>query len=171
MTTFYVVSAGASATLVGLLFVAVQIGPDLVTRGRVGPRHAIARSTFTVFAVILVLSLLFLVPQVSSRVRAIYAMAAAAAGTARAVRTWIPVWRDMRHGRAESRLWQTVWLLVGPFLGYALLAEAAGRELATNVTGTLDIGAGYAFVLLFVVALRNSWNLLVEGRTTDQRQT
>ena len=71
MTTFYVVSAGAAATLVGLLFVAVQIGPPLVGAGPIGRRHAMARSTFTVFAVLFALSLFLLLPEQSSQVRAL----------------------------------------------------------------------------------------------------
>src|SRR5581483_9165834 len=60
--TFYEVCAGAAATLVGLLFVAVQIGPPLRTPGTISPRHAIARSTFSVFATIVIVSLLYIVP-------------------------------------------------------------------------------------------------------------
>ena len=81
MTTFYVVCAGAVATLVGLLFVAVQIGPPWSAPAPVGPRHAIARLRST----------------------------------------------DPR---------------------------------------VLDKDASGVFILLFVLALRNSWNLLVEATTT-----
>ena len=106
MTTFYVVCAGAAATLVGLLFVAVQIGPPLVRSGAVGPRHARARSTFTIFAVVFFLSLYFVAPFSTSKARGVVALGAAA-GIVRAVRTWIPLWRNMLRGRTEARLWQT----------------------------------------------------------------
>lgn len=62
MSTFYVVSAGAAATLVGLLFVAVQIGPPLVVSGPIGRRHAMARSTFTIFVILFALSMYLLLP-------------------------------------------------------------------------------------------------------------
>jgi hypothetical protein len=52
MAAFYSVCATASAALIGLLFAAVQLGPPLVPTGPLGRRHAIARSTFTIFAVI-----------------------------------------------------------------------------------------------------------------------
>jgi hypothetical protein len=58
------------------------------------------------------------------------ALAAAATGGARAVLTWIPVWRD-KLGSADPSL--------------------------------LDNTAAGVFILLFVIGLRNSWNLLVEG--------
>jgi len=166
VTTFYVVCAGAVATLVGLLFVAVQIGPPLVRSGPVGPRHAIARSTFTVFAVVFFLSLFFLAPGSTPKARAGVAIGAAIAGSLRAVRTWIPVWRDMLQGRVEPRLWQTAWLLIGPVLAYAYLAAAAIAQLRSTDPRVLDKDASGVFILLFVLALRNSWNLLVEATTT-----
>jgi hypothetical protein len=171
VSTFYIVCAGASATLVGLLFVAVQFGPPLVREGRLGPRHAVARSTFTVFGVVFMVSLLYLVPDITLHVRAIAAIAAAAFGALRAVRTWIPVWRDKFAGRVELRLWQTVWLLVGPVLVYVVLAIAGVRQLNAPRKPTLDENASYAFVVLFVIGLRNSWNLLVESTALARRDT
>ena len=117
------------AILVGLLFVAVQIGPPLIGAGPIGRRHAMARSTFTIFAILFALSLYLLLPNQPSNVRALVVIAAAAAGAFRAIRTWIPVWADKLQGRVEFRLWQTAWLLVGPLVAYALLALAlVGRH-------------------------------------------
>ena len=165
--TFFVVTAGASATLVGLLFVAVQIGPPLVEQGHVGPRHAIARSTFTVFAIIFMLSLLFLVPHVPIRFRAQAAIVAAVLGAVRAVRTWVPVWRDKLAGRIEIRIWQTVWLLVGPEVTYVMLAIGGIKQLAASNERTLEVNVAFVFTILFVIGLRNSWNLLVEATATS----
>ena len=149
MTTFFAVSAGAAATLVGLLFVAVQIGPPLVSSGPIGRRHAMARSTFTVFGVIFGLSLYFLAPGASLKARATAAIIASAAGANRAVRTWLPVWQDKPEGRIEFRLWQTAWLLLGPV-----------NSADPNILN--DTSAG-VFIVLFAIGLRNSWNLLVEA--------
>jgi hypothetical protein len=165
--TFYIVSATCAATLVGLLFVAVHIGPPLTTPGRTNPRHAIARSTFTVFAVVFMLSLLFAVPNITLRARAFAAIAAALGGCARAIRTWLPVWSDRFAGRIEFRLWQAVWLLVAPVLAYAFLASGAVRTLVSVDRRVFDLNVGYAFVALIVIGLRNSWNLLVEGSSEN----
>jgi hypothetical protein len=164
--TFYEVCAGASATLVGLLFVAVQIGPPLRTPGHVSPRHAIARSTFTVFSTIVILSLLYIVPETPDRFRAIVTIVAGVVGISRSVRTWLPVWRDKFAGRIEFRLWQTAWLLIGPVITYGVLGWGAIRQLQES-KHVLAVNTGFAFVLLFVIGLRNSWNLLVEGATAD----
>ncbi|HVS07307.1 MAG TPA: hypothetical protein VHK65_14260 [Candidatus Dormibacteraeota bacterium] len=163
MQAFYGVSAGAAATLVGLLFVAVQIGPPLATGGPVGRRHAMARSTFTIFAVIFALSLFFTTSLPTPRLKALVAIAAATIGGIRAVRTWIPVWRDKLHGRIEFRLWQTAWLLIGPVLTYIYLAFGSLQQLGSNDPKVIDFYAANVFIILFVVGLRNSWSLLVEA--------
>ena len=81
----------------------------------------------------------------------------------RAVRTWIPVWRGLARD-APDRLWQTVWVLVGPLVNYALLIWfAANAQWGSSSDLTVDTAG--VFIGLFVVVLRNSWNLLVEGAT------
>lgn len=170
MTTFYVVSAGAAATLVGLLFVAVQIGPPLVTTGPIGRRHAIARSTFTIFVILFALSMYLLLPGQPSRARALAVIAGAAVGVVRAIRTWIPVWRDKLLGRIEFRLWQTAWLLVGPILTYSYLVQGGIAQLQGDQNGVDNVAAG-GFILLFIIALRNSWDLLVEATPRDDAGT
>jgi hypothetical protein len=163
VTTFYVVTAGAAATLVGLLFVAVQIGPPLVGSGPIGRRHAMARSTFTVFVMLFVVSLYLLVPGIPSSARAFVLIGGAISGAARAIRAWIPVWRDKLHGRIEFRLWQTAWLLLGPVMTYGYLTFRAIGQLAGIDPNGVDNGASAGFILLFLIGLRNSWNLLVEA--------
>jgi hypothetical protein len=163
VTNFYLAGAAAAATLVGLLFVAVQIGPPLVGAGPIGRRHAMARSTFSIFATLFALSLYLVLPDQSSRVRAVVVIAAGAVGTYRTIRTWIPVWADKLQGRIEFRLLQTAWLLVGPVGAYLFLVIAGLQQLRSADPGLLDRnGAGW-FIVLFLIAVRNSWNLLVEA--------
>lgn len=168
MTNFYIVSAGAAATLVGLLFVAVQIGPPLVGRGPIGRRHAMARSTFTIFVFLFAMSLYLLIPGIPGSARALVLAGGSFGGAVRAVRTWVPVWRDRVQGRIELRLWQTAWLLLGPLLTYGYLIFRGVGELRGIDPNGVDSAASAGFVLLFVIGLRNSWNLLVEA-TADQR--
>jgi hypothetical protein len=163
VTNFYIVSAGMGATLVGLLFVAVQIGPPITVSGGVSRRHAMARSTFAIFIILVALSMYLLLPFNSIRERALVAMAGAAFGIVRAVRTWTPVWADKFQGRSQFRLWQTAWLLLGPVIAYAFIILAAVEQLYTADRNALDIGIAPWFIVLFVIAIRNSWNLLVEG--------
>jgi hypothetical protein len=50
-----------------------------------------ARSTFSIFATLFALSLYLVLPNQSSRVRALVVIAAGAVGAHRTIRTWIPV--------------------------------------------------------------------------------
>jgi hypothetical protein len=163
VTNFYLATSAAAATLVGLLFVAVQIGPPLVGAGPIGRRHAMARSTFSIFATLFALSLYLMLPDQSSSVRAMVVIAAAVLGVFRTIRTWIPVWADKLHGRIEFRLWQTAWLLVGPVVAYAFMALGGLQQLSSADPTVLDKGAVGWFILLFLIGVRNSWNLLVEA--------
>ncbi len=167
MATFYVTTAAAAATLVGLLFVAVQIGPPLAGAGPIGRRHAMARSTFAIFAILFSLSLYLLLPDQPARARALVVVTAAAVGAFRAIRTWLPVWADKLHGRVEFRLWQTAWLLVGPLVAYTFLGLSGVRQLSASDPLLLDKAAAGWFIVLFLFGVRNSWNLLVEANVAN----
>jgi len=163
VTNFYLTSAAAAATLVGLLFVAVQIGPPLVGAGPIRRRHAMARSTFSIFATLFALSLFLLLPDQSIRLRALVVIAAGVVGAYRAIRTWIPVWADKLQGRIEFRLLQTAWLLLGPVTAYIFLVVAGLQQLRSADRAVLDRNSAGWFIVLFLIAVRNSWNLLVEA--------
>lgn len=157
------VSAGAAATLVGLLLVAVQIGPPLAGGVAIGRRHAMGpidlrrlRDPVCPFAL----------PAPSESAHAY-------PGTGRDrglsnwdlsdVRTWIPVWRDKLQGRIEFRLWQTAWLMVAPVLVYVYLAIGGIAQLRSSDPTAVDQVATGMFILLFVIGVRDSWSLLVEA--------
>lgn len=165
MTNFYIVSAGAAATLVGLLFVAVQFSLPAVSSRVLPYRQAIARSTYLIFFVVFVVSLVLLIPD-PSPFQAQVVLAAVVIGVLRAVRAWIPVWRAMAQRRVESRVWLTAWLLIGPLLAYAGLARTAIAQLSSGDTTLLAHGASYPFIFLFIIAIRNSWDLLFEAAVT-----
>src|SRR5579871_54932 len=62
---FYTLAGGASATLMGLIFVAVSIQLDVFKDESSAPLLATARRTFARFIIALTISLLFLVPEQS----------------------------------------------------------------------------------------------------------
>jgi hypothetical protein len=162
VTTFYAVSAGAAATLVGLLFVAVQFSLPAVSSKVFQHRQATARSTYLVFFVLFVLSLVLLIPDRPS-FQAQIVIAGAVIGLVRAVRAWIPVWRGMAQGRIEARVWQTAWHLIGPLTAYAGLIRLSLEQLLSRDSTLLAHGASYVFIFLFIIGIRNSWNLLFEA--------
>src|SRR5918911_3703643 len=102
---FFSITATCAATLVGLLFVAVQLTPAGTSPSLLLRRHAMARSTFSLFALLFALSLFFLLA-VPVREQALVLIVAAVVGIYRTVRTWWPVWREMLHGHFRARIWQ-----------------------------------------------------------------
>ncbi len=60
---FYATIAGSSATLVGLLFVALSVNPDAVNRAKNGGIRLLARQTFTTFLYSIGIALTFLIPR------------------------------------------------------------------------------------------------------------
>jgi hypothetical protein len=61
--TFYATIAASSATLVGLLFVAVAVNPNALTRANNGAIRLLARHTFTSFLYMIGAGITFLIPR------------------------------------------------------------------------------------------------------------
>lgn len=61
--TFYMFAGSASATLVGLLFVSVSLHLDLAGESGISAVFALARRTFSSFILVVIIALVFLVPQ------------------------------------------------------------------------------------------------------------
>src|SRR5947209_16297516 len=124
-TSFYMATAGASATLVGLLFIGVQFNIDLFI-GDLGNRwNAVARSTFEIFALLFITSLSFLIPSLDDVVRSFVLLIVIGVGMLRAIANWRPVARSFGALLRADQFAPTLWLLVRPFLVYFLLAITA----------------------------------------------
>ncbi len=161
-TSFYIASAGAAATLVGLLFIAVQFNTDSFQEDPGNRWRAIARSTFAIYALLFLLPMFFLIPLVDTWGRGITVGLIAGLGIVRSTSTWIPVWRS-RPPQRFRQLWQTFWLLVGPVICYVGLGSLAVSLLHGNQSEGVLGSIALIQVALFVIALRNSWNLLFEA--------
>ncbi len=160
-STFYLATGGAAATLLGLLFIAVQFNIDTFVLDPGNKWRALARSTFSMFTILFFLPLLLLVPGTDPSGQGIVLLAAASYGAIGAVLTWLPVWRSIFQGRRE-RLWQTAWLLIAPLLVYSSLAAAGWAIHSGSELGSEQYTIAYTIVGLFSIALRNSWSLLFE---------
>ncbi len=162
-STFYAVSAGAAATLLGLLFVAIQINIGPLTADPASRWRALARATFYKYTFLLIFSVVMLFPA-SKPVGGVtgYAMLfIAAVGVYRLLATWLPVWRGVFRGRRE-RLVETVWWLVTPLAIYLALARLAVDLIFGGRSDVILQLIGYFVVGLFSIVLRNTWRLLVE---------
>lgn len=142
---FYLLLGGASATLVGLLFVAVTLNTDRLRAQESAPTLSFAERTFGAFLLLIVLSLVALVPHLDSAGLAVSWGVTALVGMVRLVRT--------SHGRIARRRW------VVATLSFGLLVLAAG--LAARGNDRALAAAALAMFGLLVQALAESWRLLL----------
>jgi hypothetical protein len=159
--TFFAAIGGISATLAGLLFVAMQINLDLLVSDPGNRWRATARSTFSVYTLLITMSLFYLLPALDQRGRAAILLVLTLFGIFRAARTWWPVWKN-RLQKPQERLVETFWMLVGPVLTYGILGYNALDLYNTSNPDSTTFGIAITFIALLVVALRNSWNLVFE---------
>lgn len=154
---FFATAAGSAATLVGLLFVATQLHIEVFK----DPRNrwaALAQSTLTLFSVIFIVALFFLVPQVGLRIHGELIEVVVVFALWRTISGWWPVVRIAEKGR-RHRIEQSFWLLVIPILVYGYLATGGVQQIEELPDSTLTVAS--AFLALFAIALRNAWRLVV----------
>ncbi len=157
LNVFYTVLAGVTATLLGLLFVAVQQNLARLARGPRTRWNAIADSTFQTYALLLAMSLFTFIPFF----RAPVLLCASAFGIVRQVRTWLPIWKLTTQGRAE-RLRETFWLMIGPVIMYTLVIIWSSQLRQGKGDEWLEASLATAFISLLLILIRNSWRLLVQ---------
>jgi len=154
---FFATTAGSAATLVGLLFVATQLHLGVFS----DPKNrwaALAQSTLTILATAFALSASFLIPILSIQVRGQISLAVAVFSIYRGIRVWWPVFRREDRDRRHMFV-QSFWLLLLPFAVYVYLISGAVGLLRGDTTAILNVGG--AVLSMFIVALRNTWRLVV----------
>jgi hypothetical protein len=154
---FFATSAGSAATLLGLLFVAMQLHLDVYKdpKSRWG---ALAQSTLTMLSIDFSMSLFFLMPGLPLAVRGEVILVVVAFAIFRSTRIWWPVVRLGEQGRSH-RLAQSFWLLILPVLAYVYLATGSIGLLQGTSSSLLTVGS--SFMILFGFAMRNAWRLVV----------
>ncbi len=153
---FYTVLATAAATLLGLLFIAVQPNIARLSNEPQSQWKALAISTFHIYTWVFVMSLFGFIPVY----RAQMFWVASLLGIWRQLRTWIPVWQTSK-GRFE-RWRETLWLLIAPVLIYTALIYFSSQLHRGLGTDEVETNIATSFVILMVIVLRNTWRLLVE---------
>ncbi|MGD0612738.1 MAG: hypothetical protein ABSB41_14640 [Anaerolineales bacterium] len=126
--SFYMTASGAAATLLGLLFIAIQFNIDAFADDRSDCWRAVARSTFAIYVLWFILLIVFLIPGMTGNGQGMALMIGACYGIYRAVRTWWPVWRKALQRKSERWL-QLLRLLVAPLVVYGLFAHSGYQLL------------------------------------------
>jgi modulator of FtsH protease len=154
-TNLFVATAGASAALAGLLFVAVSINVDRIIHYRGLPERGV--ETLALLLVSLIVSIAGLMPGQGHVALGVELTAIAAALLAALFS--MPVTHELPEGAARPPAWLlSRWLirLTGP----GLLLLGALSELFAFGGGLYWIAAAIVFATLGAVA--NAWVLLVE---------
>jgi hypothetical protein len=151
----YMLVGTASATLVGLLFVAASVGARFFTADRHMALRLFLSPSVVHFTSVLVACLIAISPLRSWKVLAAFLGGDSLFGLLYAA----VVWRNMvRHGFTTNiDVEDRVCYAVLPALGYAIMA-AACLVLADEV----DAGCGmlaFAMVVLLLVGIRNAWDM------------
>jgi hypothetical protein len=161
---FYVTMGTASASLIGLLFVALSLNLDSILGDSRDDLRAFAEQAFYSFSWVLLIAVFFLIPQQNvDYLGAIYLVLGVLASY-RLVRRAPTIWR----GRRRDRLGEAVfWRFVLPAAAVIGLV-AAGFGLLLG-----DLSALYWLVAviigLLMSAARSSWDLLV--KVGEERRT
>ncbi len=162
---FYVTMGTASASLIGLLFVALSINLDAVSGPSRDDLRAFAEQAFASFTVVLLIAAIFLVPTGGPSSIGVACLVLGGGAGARMLRRAPAVWRALHRGELGQAVFWRFVLPAGAHLG--LLASGLGL-----VAG--EASAPYwlvAVILAFLMsAARSSWDLLVKV-SEDRRAT
>jgi hypothetical protein len=159
-TTFYATLLSAAATLMGLLFFAVLFNVD--RRGhRLGSHWlSLARSTINGYVMLALCPLVFLLPDLRDWTRSWMILVLAAFSIGRQFICWSSAWRR-RYETSKQLAWRLGWLLLAPVATYVVVAYTAASQLWNGQPFRHD-RVSVALLAVFIVALRNSWNLVLE---------
>ena len=164
---FYMLLGGASATLVGLMFIALSLG---LSRWTTAERPILAASfsafmspTFIHFVYVLVTAAVVLVPTLSETVLGVLLVLAGIGSLGHIARN-LPFLRARYRARTIDRS-DLVWYSLMPSVGYVLYLDA-GIGLLRAAAGGISRGHALnalatASVLLLVIGVRNAWDLVV----------
>jgi hypothetical protein len=162
--TFYVLVGTAAATLVGLMFVAVTFGSNIIRPETASTARSFIDPTFTHFVQVLFMASLIVVPTMRPRLFGALLLAMS-------VLRFAALFRVHRHMREAQRLHDDIelsdWVsgIVVPMLCYALLGVTGARfiegtfafsALAIVTIAILMLGVFGAWELMLWMALRRA---------------
>jgi hypothetical protein len=161
---FYMLLGTASATMIGLLFVAASVGSGIFARSRRGAQRMFLSASVVHFGGVLAMSLLVLAPFSGWSGFGGFAIAGGLFGLAYCGLTWADVIRDGLTVRID--LEDRLWYALGPVIGYLTeLGAGAGLMLRLRLgCPALAIAMG----MLLLVAIHNAWDITIWSVTRDK---
>lgn len=164
---FFSISAGAAATLIGLLFVAVSVAPArTVGKGASMSRRSVAESAFTALLNAFLVSLIALIPTAPLSLGALAVTGATLLGFARTLIQTIARWRG-EPSFSLPRLLRRLLLPIGMLVVYGLefwwgVGTYRIYHLSADTCGELAM----ILIVLQALAIGRSWELLGAQRNS-----
>jgi hypothetical protein len=154
---FYALLGTASATMVGLLFVAASVSAGVFSSDRRAPLRVFLSASVVNFSLILGVSLVVLTPLRNALLAGAMIVACAAFGLIHSSLAWRDTLRDglIRSIDLEDR----TWYILLPVLGYLCLAASGVILVSGLVLGCAALAASVG--LLLAVGVHNAWDITV----------
>jgi hypothetical protein len=153
---FYILAGTASATLVGLMFVAASIGASIFNENHRAPMTTFITPTVVHFAAVLFACLLVTIPTHSWRTLGVLLGAGGLAGTIYSATIVVPI--VVRHQFNVDMIDRLFYSLI-PLLGYLFVLAAAALLLMQSAMSANLIAAG--LLTLLFAGIRNAWDMMV----------
>lgn len=152
---FYLMAGTASATLVGLLFVALSLHVEVLFKGEHRDFRELAAEAFQGYLYVLITALVFLLPIESP---ALLAFMYAAINVVMLIRTAFRAPKFFSAHRARGGSAMRRWRFFVPALAYLLALLAVLEAL----TGGMRTGVGFftPVVMMLAASTRTAWDLL-----------
>jgi hypothetical protein len=154
---FYTLLGEASATMIGLLFVAASVGSGIFSQARRGALRMFLSASVVQFGGILAACLTMLAPLRHWEWLGGLTLAYGAFGLGYSAMAW----RDTVHDglRAHIDLEDRLWYAVAPAVGYAVEAGAGVALMRHSAHGCAALAVAMGMLLL--VAIHNAWDITV----------
>ena len=163
---FFITLAGVSATLAGLLFVAVSLHPARQDEGARTNLRRLAEHTFADLVQVLFIGVFFAVPGQPPGFYGFSMVAITGMGLREPLRRLLETWRDRDHVTHRRHFINRLGLSL---LGRALLCVGGISLIFSHATAAqVESAMSYVFsgsVVLLIAAMRNAWFLILQEAT------
>ena len=158
---FYSLLGQASATMTGLLFVAVSVGSSVFSKNRPGALRMFLSASVVQFGCILIGCLMILAPIQKWEALGGVILVCGLFGVGYSVVAWRDTVNDGLSNKID--LEDRAWYAVAPAIGY--LIEVAGGILLILHSGLGPTVLGLSLVALLLVAIHNAWDITLWSAT------
>jgi hypothetical protein len=153
---FYILVGTASATLVGLMFVAATIGANVFREENRAAMRTFLSPTVVHFVAVLLVCIVGVAPSHTEPTLAALLVLGGVGGLGYSARIWTQI--SIRR-RFNVDIVDRLFYALIPVLGYVLILVAAGLMFAAS-PWSLDVLAA-AIAVLMLAGLRNAWDMTV----------